>query len=183
MKNADRPFKINNLWLFLCVIMLNGSAVMAQSTPVDQIFDKLGSSDGYTTVFISKYMFDMFGKVESGSAEDKDIREVTSKLDGIRILTTGEDHTPATDARFSEALAGIPRNLYKELMNIKEKDQLVTFLVREEKGKINELLMIVEGKYNNALISIRGDIDLNTISKLSGTMQIQGMENLDKVKH
>jgi len=43
------------------------------------------------------------------------------------------------------------------------------------------LLMVVGGKTSNVLISITGNIDMKTVSKLSKSMGIQGMGNLDKI--
>ena len=59
-----------------------------------------------------------------------------------------------------------------------EKDQDVKFLINENNGKIVELLLIAGGKDENALISIQGNIDLKTISKLSKSMQIDGLKHL-----
>jgi hypothetical protein len=67
-------------------------------------------------------------------------------------------------------------------MVIKEKDQDVKFYAKEEKGRVIELLLVVGGKDENVLISIQGDIDMKNISKLAKTMQIEGMENLQKIE-
>jgi len=42
-------------------------------------------------------------------------------------------------------------------------------------------LLIAGGKNENALISIQGNIDLKNISKLSKSMQIQGLEHLEEI--
>jgi hypothetical protein len=173
---------MKKIFYFFLMIALTTVSAMGQNGPVDEIFEKYGNKDGFTTVYISKYMFDMFGSVETNSQEDKDLKQVTSKLEGIRILTLDENSESENSILFSTMLKELPVTQYRELMNIKEKDQLVKFLVREQNNRIIELLMVVSGKSDNALISIKGDIDLKTISKLSGSMQIQGMENLDKVK-
>ena len=82
---------------------------------------------------------------------------------------------------YKELEKDLPASQYKELMAVKEKGQDVKFLIHEENGKITELILISSGK-ENALICISGEIDLKTISKLSKSMQIQGMENLDQIK-
>lgn len=46
---------------------------------------------------------------------------------------------------------------------------------------ITEFLMIGGGK-DNVLICITGNIDLKSISKLSKAMDIEGMENIEKVE-
>ena len=78
-------------------------------------------------------------------------------------------------------MTDFPKEKYEELMVVKKKGQDVKFYVLKNGQKISELLMIVGGVDDNALISIQGDIDLKTISKLSKTMKIEGMENLEEI--
>ncbi len=66
-------------------------------------------------------------------------------------------------------------------MVIKEKDQDVKFLINEKDGKIIELLLIAGGKDENVLISIKGNINLKNISKLSKSMNINGLEHLEEI--
>jgi hypothetical protein len=76
----------------------------------------------------------------------------------------------------------LPRNEYEELMVVKDSESDVIFLAREEGGVIVELLLIVSGDDDNALIAITGEIDLNTIAKLSKAMNIDGMEELENLE-
>ncbi len=48
-------------------------------------------------------------------------------------------------------------------------------------GEIRELLLIAGGKDSNVLISIQGLINLKTISKLSKSMKVEGLEHLDQI--
>jgi hypothetical protein len=66
------------------------------------------------------------------------------------------------------------------MMSIKEKNKDVKMLIREEKGKILEFLMIGGGE-SNFVICIQGNIDLASIKKLSKSMDIEGLENADKI--
>jgi hypothetical protein len=150
----------------------------AQGSPVDRLFDKYSGQDGYTSVYISKYMFSLFSNLETG---DKDIEEVLGKLTGIRILASENANTSGVNF-FNEIMKELPVKEYQELMVVKEKGQDFKFLIREKDGLISELLMIAGGISNNALISIQGNIDLNTISRLSRSMKIDGLDNLNKIE-
>ena len=57
------------------------------------------------------------------------------------------------------------------------------FYAREVNNKVAELLLVVGGTDGSALISIQGDIDMKNISKLGSAMNIEGMENLEKMKN
>ena len=70
---------------------------------------------------------------------------------------------------------------YKELMVIKEKDEHIKFLIREKKGIIKELLMIVKSTNESVIISIRGNLTMNDLQKVGKTFKLDGMDMLDGV--
>jgi hypothetical protein len=162
--------------LFLLVFLWAGF-LHAQNSPVDRLFDKYSGKEGFTSVYISKYMFSLFSDIK---ADDDEFGQVVKGLNGIKILTTD---SPQQGVNFhKEIMKELPVKDYKELMVIKEKDQDIKFLVKEVGGKITELLMIIGG-VDNALICIQGEnINLKNISNLSKSMNIEGLENLEKIE-
>ena len=152
----------------------------SQNSAVDKLFDKYSGKDGYTSVFISKYMFSMFSDVDP---ENKEFNDIVGKLNSIKILASDDDHAHDGVNFYQEIISELPMKDYKELMVVKEKDQELKFLVKDVNGTITELLLIVGGKTDNALICIQGDnINLKNIAKLSKSMKINGLENLEKIK-
>ena len=77
--------------------------VNAQSI-IDKLYDKYSGAEGFTTVYISKYMFDMFRNDETPVKAGEDMEQIISKLECIKILVTDDD--PATPA---------PVDLYQEI--------------------------------------------------------------------
>ena len=147
-------------------------------SPVDKLFNKYGSKEGYTTVVITQYMFDMFKDVNTN---DKDFDSLVKGLKSIRILAVDKENLKHAEVNFyKEIMKELPASDYNELMVIKQKDQDVKFLVKEVQGKIVEFLLISGGK-DNAFISIQGNIDLKSLAKLSKTMNIQGLKSLENV--
>ena len=168
---------------FIMLMTITGLSAQVKSS-VEKLFDQYAGQDGYTTVYISKYMFDMFRTASEKNQADKDEMErVLSKLDGIKILVKEADslHPDAGINFYKELMKELPVKEYKELMVIKEHGTDVKFLVKENDDRISELLLVTGGPKENVLISITGDIDLKSISSLSKAMNIEGMENLDKI--
>lgn len=165
--------------LLMLFIVLSSFTGYAQNTAIDKLFDKYSGKDGFTTVFISQYMFDMFKDVETN---DKEFDDLVKNLKSIRILTVDKSspNAPKNINFFTEIAKNISLKEYKELMVIKQKDQDVKFLVKEDKGKIAELLLISGGK-DNVFICIQGLIDMKSIAKLSKSMNIEGMKPLENV--
>ncbi len=163
--------------LILLLVSIQGLA-FSQSSPVDKLFDKYSGKEGFTTVYISHYMFDMFRNVNT---DDKDFDGLIKGLNSIRILTIEDPKlVPAGLNFYKEIINEIPANQYKELMVIKEKGQDVKFLVKEEQGRIVELLLISGGN-DNAFISIEGNIDMKSLSRLSKSLNIQSLKPLENV--
>ena len=162
-----------------------GLTISAEAQSImDKLYDKYSGTEGYTSVYISKYMFDMFREDESAPKSDEDVGEIISKLDCIKILVTDDDPaTPAPVNLYQEIMKVIPSSPYKEVMMVKEKDQDIKFFAKEDKNKkVIELLLVIGGKEESVLISIQGDIDMKNISKLAKGMNIEGMENLGKIE-
>ena len=120
-------------------------------------------------------MFTLMSKIDS--EDDEDLQDITSKLDGIKILVSdgGVNLYKELEPQLSKT--------YQELMIVKEKGELVKMLVNEQNNVINELLILVSQDYDNesVVLVISGDIDLKTISKLSKSIDVKGINYLDKV--
>ena len=178
MKNISMVKSIVLMLIFTGVL----PALQAQSI-MDKLYDKYSGQEGYTSVYISKYMFDMFRNNEANVETSEQMDQIMSKLNCIKILVTDDDPaTPVPVNLYTEIMKVIPSSPYKEIMMVKEKDQDIKFFVREEKGKVTELLMVIGGKTESVLISIQGDIDMKNISKLAKSMDIEGMDNLEKIE-
>ncbi|MBN1132646.1 MAG: DUF4252 domain-containing protein [Bacteroidales bacterium] len=162
------------MFFALCAFMLYG-----QNSAVDQIFDKYSGKEGYTTVYISSYMFNLINKLESDDPGYNDFKKATSGINSIRILTQEGEGSVAFG---KELLAQLPRSEYKEMMVVKEENEDVLFLAKEKDGKISEFLLIVSGGGEDALIAIQGDIDLESIAGIAQGLDMPGLENLEELE-
>ncbi len=161
--------------LFIALISVT---LMAQNKVVDKLFEKYADKEGYTSVVITKYMFGLFSNIET--EEDDEYVNMIKNLKSIRILSGPEQDASGVNF-YDEVISKLPEGEYNELMVIHDSDQDIKFLIKEEKDIVTELLMVVGGENDNILISITGDIDMKAVSKLSESMGIQSMENLEKI--
>jgi hypothetical protein len=174
--------KTQLLKIAIFLFSLSPSLLLAQS-PADKLFDKYAGEDGFTSVYITKHMFNLFANVETEDDKDEFVKLVKN-LECIKILSLEKDSTQTKPKVnfYDEIMVKFPKDQYEELMVVKKKDQDIKFLIRKEGEKIKEFLMVIGGLENNALISIQGDIDLASISKLSKSLDIDGMENLEEIE-
>ena len=152
---------------------------MGQTSAVDKVFDKYSGKEGYTTVYISSFMFNMLNSLETDDPEFDEFKKATAGIQSIKILTQDGGDSEAFGAELLEML---PRSEYKEMMVVKDRDEDVLFLAREENGKITEFLLIVSGGGEDALIAIQGDIDLESISSIASGLDMPGFENLEDIE-
>lgn len=158
--------------LFVCAL---ANLLKGQTDPVSSVFEKYAGAEGFTTINISGDMLKMIQKLDP---ENNDLREI-SKLEEIKILTQ-EGRTDYKDLNFYDEIYNrLDRSPYKELMVVRDKDENVNMLVREENGTIKEFLLIVSGIDENVLISIKGEIELSKLAELSGSLDIKCHDKLE----
>lgn len=163
------------LIISLSVISLS---LFSQKSPIDDIFDRYSGKEGFTSVYISSRMFSLLARIDS---EDEEFRNLVTRIKGIRILSIDSTMNVSGLNFASELLPKLNRSGFEELMTVREKSGEVWFMIREAGGKIAELVMVTGG-HGSSVVSITGDLDLRTIASLSGSMGIEELEGLEKVK-
>jgi hypothetical protein len=153
--------------------------IYGQKSPVDELFEKYSEREGFTIVSISGKMFNMFSEQEqSGGNEDRFI----TNLKSIRILSV-EDSTLNESINFYKELdKKLDFSVYEELMVVKEGRDITKFLIIQKRDIITELLVITGGPGGNSLISIKGDMNLKSLSDLSKNVGIEELEKLENVE-
>ncbi|HNX79448.1 MAG TPA: DUF4252 domain-containing protein [Prolixibacteraceae bacterium] len=158
-------------WIMF-VAMLVPLALAAQKSPVDKLFEKYANQKGFTTVNISGKLLGFAGKLDNSNPETS---KMLNNLTGIRILSVDDDDLNKQVDFYTELdkEGFFKNNTYESLMDVTEDDQVVRFYAREtDGGKFSELLLVVGGKDDNTLISIRGLIDPENIGKITGALDI-----------
>lgn len=171
--------KTKALIVMLLTFMISVNAI-SQKDAVDRIFDKYSGQEGFTTVYISSKMFSLFAEIDP---DDQELQDMMNGLKSIRILASddGEESGGGGINFYKEVMKDLAVEKYEELMVIKNGKQDLKFLIREEDGKIVELLLVGGGDGDNVLISIRGIIDMKNIGKIGKALNVEGLENLEKI--
>ena len=161
------------------VLIIFTLTAFSQQSAVDKVFDKYSGKEGYTTVYISSFMFNLLNSLEVDDPEYNEFKKATSGINSIKILT----QDGSGSASFGKELLNmLPRSEYKELMVVKDQEEEVLFLAKEDGGRISEFLLIVSGGGEDALIAIQGDIDLESISSIASGLDMPGLEYLEDME-
>jgi Domain of unknown function (DUF4252) len=162
------------------VLMMCSIVASAQNDAIAKFFTKYQSDESFSQVTISGKMFSMMANLSGETEEEKAMIASISKIKGLKILSKSE----ARNSRelYKEAISMIPTNSFEELMAIRDKDKDMKFFTKESGGKISELVMVMGGNEEFMVLTLFGEIDLKDISKIGKSVNIDGLENLEKVK-
>ncbi len=164
--------------VFIITITAISLSMAGQNSAVDDIFDRYNGKEGFTSVYISSRMFSLLARIDT---EDEEFRNLVTRIKSIRILSIDSARNVGGLNFAADLVPKLNRNGFEELMTVREQDGEVWFMIREVGGRIAELVMVTGG-HSSSVVSITGDLDLKTIASLSGSMGIDELENLEKVK-
>jgi len=165
--------------LLIAVTSIYGTIVMAQQDPVNSLFEKYAGKEGFTTVHVTGDLLKMAAKIDP---EDKDM-EFLSRLTEIKVLAQEcKEGQPSGLNFYAEIWPVIDKSAYKELLIVKEKDQDVKMLARENGDIISEVLIIVSGVNENVLVQIKGNLNLHELDQLSDSFDFEGFDQLKKLE-
>lgn len=175
------------------IILVGLLAIAPFVSSAQDIFDKYEDNDKVTFVAMQPKMFQMLGKmsVSSDDPEAKEFFELVNSITSFKVITT-DDLAISKDVD-SWVTNRLKSSSYEELMRVRDGDSNVRFYVKEGKDSdhVKELLMFVTGmkdididingkKLETVLLSLTGDINLRSVSKLTNKLDLPGGEQLGK---
>jgi CII-binding regulator of phage lambda lysogenization HflD len=166
----------------LAVLMMVtvSTGVFAQGDGLTKFFNKYATDESFTSATISSKMFSLITNMDAETSEDKEVINAISKLKGLKVLS--KENTSDARALYKEAFGYVANKDYEELMSVRDKDKDMKFYIRESSGKINELVMVMGGTKDFMVLSLFGEIDLKSISRIGRKMNVQGLEKLENIK-
>lgn len=170
---------MKKLIIALLAFVFMAPMVQAQESVTEQLFKKYSGQEGFTTVHITKELFSMIAQMnfEGEDAEEmNEMKDAMSKLEFIRIVMFEEGSKSNKEFNaFKKDLEAFNLDGFKELMVVDEKDEKVRFVARQDGNIFKEFLVLIDSDDEAGFISIFGDMDMETISRVSQGMGIQQM--------
>jgi CRISPR/Cas system Type II protein with McrA/HNH and RuvC-like nuclease domain len=158
--------------------------MMGQGTVITKYMNQYAGNEKFTKVSVSQKMFSMFTNLEAGSPAEKEFLQAVSKLKGLKVIMA--DSIPNSMVIYKQAVADVNKAAYEELVTVNDARGNLLFSTKESNGIISELIMVAGTKKQFVMISLYGDIDLKTISKMAQQMHVPGFDQLkhiDDAKH
>jgi hypothetical protein len=158
-------------------MMVAAISSYAQNDVITNLFNQYYDDENFTKVSVSSKMFELFTEIEPGDKDEEEILRAISKLKGLKVLAA--DSVGNSRQLFDDAVKKISSKGYEELMEVKDAEEDMKFMIMDSNGKITELVMVIGGRKQFVILSLFGEIDLKTISKLSTSMNLEGMQHLE----
>ena len=175
-----KSLSLFTLLLSFCVMSFG------QADAISKYFEKYVDNEDFTVVFISPKMFEMISMLEIENMVDEDdvedidlkeVREMIGNIKGLRVLETEKNPL----GYFKEAVNTINTKDYDLLVSVRDEGENVRIWTKTTGEVVNELFLLVGGEDEFVMLSFIGDIDLKKISKLAKTMNVSGLEHLEKM--
>lgn len=176
-----KKFSIIIMTLFVMALL---PQMISAQTAIDHLYEKYAGKHGFTSINISPQMFQLLAGInmKDSSKNAQQAMEAIKQIKALKMLVYEPEDSTKVPAFYQQIKRAIPLNKYMELMSVNGQDGKVKFLASQTKdGKIKELLMIVDGPRSAMIMSLTGLIDLQTISQISKSLNVQGMSDLQKL--
>ncbi len=168
---------MKSLIVVLLSVMIT-SATFAQKDALASYFKQYLEDERFTFIEISPRMFQMIAKFEP--EDQKAGMELIRSISSFRMITS--DKITDGHEMFNQAMRLISTRNYVDLLTVQTGDERIRIMVREEGDIIRELFMVVAERKEIMMMSITGNIDLNQLSRLGGSLNIEGLDKLGDIK-
>jgi len=174
---------MKKLVITMAAIVFATTTALNAQTAIDHLYQKYAGEKGFTSINISPEMFGFLSSTDMSDSSEKaqETQNVMQQLSGLKMLVYEPEGSKNQD--FLDEVKTLSKSKgYTEIMSVDSEDEIVKFLAKKGKdGKILELLMVVLDDEEAVVMSMTGDLDMKTISQISKSLDIDGMENLEKI--
>lgn len=168
-------------YIILFALLLLGKVVFSQSQAVENFHNKYKDNGKYLSVRIDGGILNILSGIETNDEEAQQMLEAMTKIDAINVHSIDRDEDKFAESDITKFKKEVQKEKYDELLIIRDGDTDVDFLIKEKKGKISDLLLVVEEPDEFTIVSISGEIDLKTIAEITENLDIKGSKHMNKL--
>lgn len=168
----------------LAIIVYATTGAIYAQTAIDNLYKKYAGEKGFTSINISPEMFGFLSSIDMNDSSEKaqETQDVLEQLSGLKMLVYEPEGGESNQAFLKEVRMLSKTKGFSEMMSVDSEDEIVKFLAKKgPDGKVLELLMVVTDDEEAVVMSMTGILDMKSISQISKSLDIDGMENLEKI--
>ena len=161
--------------LTISVFFVFASSTFAQVKPINTFYKKHKKSDHATKLSIPAWVIDLGIGIAASTLEDEDEKaaiKMAKKIQKIKLLVIEEENA-IEKKEVQYLISKLSNQNFEPLMNIRDGGSNVTFMMREKKDKIKNLLILVSEKDEFIMLSLKTKIKVSDINKLIKVLKEQ----------
>lgn len=162
-------------------LLLLSMAFMANAQAIDNFHEKFRNDSKYVCVSVESGLLKFLSNIQTDDRDSDEFLRALAGINKINIYKIDRNESSFDEKSFRDFKKDIRKDKYEELMVVRDGRTHLDFMIREEKGKISDLLMLVDEPDEFFLLTLSGDIDLAMVSKISESLDIDGAEHLKKM--
>lgn len=166
------------------------TVLYSQGHPIENAFKKYYDREDVTYVNVTKDMFAMFHDMTDST--DTEFQDALNRITGIKVLhyelaAPGKANEKKQRSKkrlyiAQEILTELPMNEYNVLMEVMENGQNVKMLTKYDNKQMTEFLLLVNENTGDTVIWITGDLNLSTLMKAGGELNLPMPKALEKLE-
>lgn len=157
--------------IFSALILAFSISLFAQPAGFNDLYYDYKGEEGVVALRIPGFVMKLAGSIADLEGPEKDLLR---SLRSVTVLTIEENHLYPGVNFTEEVNLDHMRNGYQVLLEVHDGDEDVIIAVREKKGKIRDLIVVVGGG-DNVLVHVRGRMESDLLENLS---EVAGIDEL-----
>lgn len=159
------------LALFLIGLPLIG---MSQTPVIKSFYDKYKNMDKVQDVQLQGWLLEL----ASTFTDEESAGNLLKKITQLRVLIMDEGNL-VSPQEYKSLLKEVKKSQFEELIQIKDGDQKIEFLIREKGETITDVLVVINGLDDFVMLSLEGKLKFSDLNDLN--IEIEGAEHFQKL--
>ena len=162
--------------------LLVAGITFAQSHAVEDFQNKYHNTGKYFSLRIEGGILRALADLDTDQPDDDDVIKLLKGINAIDIHSICKSEVNFDGSDYHDLLKRIRNEKFEDLMVVRDHDGNINFLIKESKGRVSDLVMLVDHTDEFLVMNITGDLDLRSLAHLSEKVDFKGSEDLEKLK-
>ncbi len=157
------------------ILSITAIQCLGQTNAIGTYFADYLNDEEVTKISVSGKAFDLVQDVEMEGEEAEEFKKMASQITGFSMIVDETEANIDTKRTVQDAFKKVSGS-FEELIQVKEKDNVVHVLVNESNGTVYEVLCIVGTDKEFILASLTGSMKLSDVGQLTKSLSTVGKD-------
>ena len=132
-----------------------------QHESIEKFYNKYIEDEKVTDINLNGWVLSLASLI----ADEKTGEEVLNKITQLRIMIA-EEKNIVSNGDLKKLMKDVRKNSFEDLITVRDGNDRINFMIREEGNTITNVLVIVNGDDEFILLSLEGALNLEDLKKL-----------------